>query len=77
MTLERQYWENAQYSRRECDEIIGTPSSVSDKDLEEVVCKAITKAEVDINANNIEDCHRDRKQRPNHNQIWLEEGARS
>ena len=58
IALERQCWANAQYSRRECLEITGIPSSVSDKDLDEVVCKAITKAEVDITANDIEDCHR-------------------
>ena len=38
--------------------ITGIPSSVSDKDLEEVVCKAITKAGVNINVDEIEDCHR-------------------
>ena len=58
IALERQCWANAQYSRRECLEITGIPSSVSDKDLDEVVCKAITKAEVDITANDTEDCHR-------------------
>ena len=49
---------NAQYSRRECLEITGIPSSVSDKGLDEVVCKTITKAGVDITADDIEDCHR-------------------
>ena len=49
IALERQCWANAQYSRQECLKITGIPSSVSDKDLEEVVCKAITKAGVDIN----------------------------
>ena len=58
IALERQYWVNAQYSRQECLEITGSPSSVSDKDLEEVVCTVITKAGVDITADNIEDCHR-------------------
>ena len=58
IALERQCWANAQYSRWECLEITGIPSSVSDKDLEEVVCKAITKAGVDINGDDIEDCHR-------------------
>ena len=42
----------------ECLEITGIPSSVSDKDLEKVLCKAITKAGVDITADDIEDCHR-------------------
>ena len=37
---------------------LGIPSSVSDKDLEEVVCKAITKAGVGITADDMEDCHR-------------------
>ena len=58
IALERQCWANAQYSRRECLEITGIPSSVSDKDFEEVVCKVITKAGVDITADDIEDCHR-------------------
>ena len=56
--LQRQCWANAQYSRWECLEITGIPSSVSDKDLEEVVCKTIIKAGVDITADNIEDFHR-------------------
>ena len=55
IALERQCWANAQYSKQECLEITGIPSSVSDKDLEEVVCKAITKAGVDITTDDIED----------------------
>ena len=58
ITLQRQCWANAQYSRQGDFEITGIPSSVRDKDLEEIVCKAITKAGVDINADDIEDCHR-------------------
>ena len=58
IALERQCWVNAQYSRRACLEITGIHSSVSDKDLEEVVYKAITRAGVDITADDIEDCHR-------------------
>ena len=57
IALERQFWANTQYSRRECLEITVILSSVSDKDLEEVLCKAITKAGVDITADDIEDCH--------------------
>ena len=57
IALERQCWANAQYSRRECLEITGIPSPVSDKDLEVVVYKAITKAGVDITSDDIEDCH--------------------
>ena len=58
IALERQCLANAQYSRRECLEITVIPSSVSDTDLEQVLCKAITKAGVDITADDIEDCHR-------------------
>ena len=58
IALERQCWANAQYSRREYLEIIDIPSSVSNKDLEELLCKAITKAGVNINAEDIEDFHR-------------------
>ena len=32
--LERQCWENAQYSRRECLEVAGIPRDVSDENLE-------------------------------------------
>ena len=58
IALEKQCWANAQHSRRECLEINGIPSSVSEKDYEEVLCKAITKAGVDITTDYIEDCHR-------------------
>ena len=58
IALERQFWANTQYSRRECLEITVILSSVSDKDLEEVLCKAITKAGVGITADDIKDCHR-------------------
>ena len=40
----------------ECLEISGITSSVSDNDLEDVVCKAITKA--GMSDKHIEDCHR-------------------
>ena len=35
--LERQCWDNAQYSRRECLEIVGIPRSVDDNSLEEKI----------------------------------------
>ena len=56
--IEKQCWANAQYSRKECLEISGIPWSVSDNDLEDVVCKAITKAGVEVSDKDIEDCHR-------------------
>ena len=57
-TIEKQCWANAHYSRRECLEISDIPSSVSNNDLEDVVCKAITKAGVEVSDKDIEDCHR-------------------
>ena len=42
----------------ECFKIFGTPSSVSDNDLEGVVCKATMKAGVEVPDKDIEDCHR-------------------
>ena len=56
-TIEKQCWGNAQYSRRECLEISGIPSSVSDKDLKDVVCKEIMKVGVEMSDRSIEDCH--------------------
>ena len=37
-SIERQCWKNAQYSRRECVEVVGLPSSTEDKELEPTVC---------------------------------------
>ena len=45
-------------SRRECPEISGIPSSVSNKDLKDAVCKAIAKAGIKVSQKDIEDCHR-------------------
>ena len=56
-TTKKQCWANAQYSRRECLEISSIASSVSENDLEDVVCKAITRASVEVFDKDIEDCH--------------------
>ena len=56
--IEKQCLANAQYFRRECLEISGIPSSVSDNDLEDAVCKAITKAGIEVSDKDIEDCLR-------------------
>ena len=57
-TIEKQCWKNAQYCRRECLEISGIPSSVSNNDLEDVACKALTKTGVERPEKDIESCHR-------------------
>ena len=56
-TIKKQCWANAQYSGRECLEISSIASSVSENDLEDVVCKAITRASVEVFDKDIEDCH--------------------
>ena len=55
---ERQYWANAQYSQRECVEVIGIPKTVESKDLEHTVCKVFNSIGFDIGEDRIEACHR-------------------
>ena len=48
---ERQCWANAQYSRRECVEVIGIPKTVESKDLEHPICKVFNSIDFDIEEN--------------------------
>ena len=57
-TLERQCWANAQYSRRECLDIVGIPREVSGEVLEEKVLNIFGKLGCDISPDRIEACHR-------------------
>ena len=61
ISTERQCWANAQYSRSECIEVAGIPSSISDHNLENKVLKIFDKLGVPISPNNIEACHRIKK----------------
>ena len=47
-SIERQCWKNAQYSRRECVEVVGLPSIIEDKDLEPTVCRVLQHIGVGI-----------------------------
>ena len=58
VNMERQCWANAQYSRRECVEIVGIPTSVADNELEETFCKIVDKVGVKIDDRDIVSCHR-------------------
>ena len=49
---------NDQYSRRECVEIVGIPSSVHQNQLEDSVCKIFEKLNCNLVKGNLEDCHR-------------------
>ena len=55
--MERQCWANAQYSRRECLEVVGIPCDVSNKNLESKVLKFFSKVGCEILSCNIEACH--------------------
>ena len=57
-TLERQSWANAQYSRRECLDIVGIPCKVSGEVLEQKVLNIFEKLVCDISLDRIEACHR-------------------
>ena len=56
--VERQCWANAQYSMRECLEVVGIPSSVNIKDLEGKVCTFFKRIGVAVKPDDIEACHR-------------------
>ena len=56
--LGRQCWVNAQYSRRECLEIVGIPRSVDHNSLEEKVIQVFAKVGCNIDSSNIEARHR-------------------
>ena len=58
VNMERQCWANAQYSRRECLDIIGIPSEVEPDVLEEKVVNIFEKLGCNIPSNHIEVCHR-------------------
>ena len=53
VNMERQCWANAQYSWRECVEIVGIPISVPDNELEETFCKIVDKVGVTIDDRDI------------------------
>ena len=54
---EIQYWANAQYSRRDTIEIIGIPSSIRDKDLEDKVRNIFREIGVNVNERDIQACN--------------------
>ena len=58
MVTERKRWANKQYSRRECIEILGIPTSVSDNALENKIQEVFRGIIVEGDAQNIDLCHR-------------------
>ena len=57
-SIERQCWANAQYSRRECLDVIGFPSEVDADVLDEKVLNIFGKLGCDIPPERIEPCYR-------------------
>ena len=55
---ERQCWADAQYSRRECLEIAGIPTSIPQQSLEEKVSQIFEAIGISVDKNDIDDCHR-------------------
>ena len=49
---------NAQYSRRECLDIVGIPREVSGEVLEETLLNIFDKISYSISPDHIESCHR-------------------
>ena len=62
--IERQCWENAQYSRRECLEIAGIPTSIPQQNLEEKISQVFEAIGVSADKNDTDDCHRLRDKEP-------------
>ena len=58
VTIERQYWANAQYSRRECLKVAGIPQQADDKNLEKKVLSIFQKIGCTIDPTFFDDCHR-------------------
>ena len=57
-SLERVLYSQEQYSRRECLEVVGIPSSVNDKNLQSTVCSILGDINLVCDSNDIEDCNR-------------------
>ena len=62
--MEQQCWANAEYPRRECLEIAGIPTSITQQSLKGKVCQIFEAIDVSVYKNDIDDCHRlrDKKQ---------------
>ena len=64
VSIERQCWLNAQYSRRKCLDIVRIPSEVEADALEEKVVAIFEKLGCNILTERIEACHRISKKNP-------------
>ena len=58
VSVERQCWKNAQFSRCECVEVVGLPLSVADDQLENTDCRVLQYIGANITNEKIESRHR-------------------
>ena len=61
VSVERRCGKNAQYCRRECVEVVKLPSPIGDDQLENAVCSVLRYIGANITAEQIESCHRLKK----------------
>ena len=59
--MERHCWANAQYSRRDCIEVVGIPNSINNNELEDKVLTVFQKIGCELSPRDFEACHRLRK----------------
>lgn len=59
--LERRCWDNSQYSRRECFQVSGVPSTVSTNELENLLWETFSNIGVVIDSGKIQVRHRSKK----------------
>ena len=57
VTMERQCWENSQYPRQKCLEVVGVSRQVDDKQLQTKVLSIFKKVGCAIDPTFIDDCH--------------------
>ena len=62
-SLERGLHSQEQYSRRECLEVVGIPSSVDDKNLQSTACRILGEFDIVCDSKDIEDFHRIKRDR--------------
>ena len=58
VSVERQCWKNAQFSRCECVEVVGLPLSVADDQLENTDCRVLQYIGANEKNEKTESCHR-------------------
>ena len=56
--MERQCWANAQYSRRECNRVVGIPNSDNSNELEDKIFTVFQKIRCELSLRDLEACHR-------------------